>query len=133
MGLVERGLARLELGEAQAADESFTRAEVLFEQTQGDRTTPDRADLRVGAARVRMLRGEHQVALPLLREADAFWRDFDAENRGAGEAAFWLGRCLLALGHQAEARDTLARAKRLLATSPIPAHKELVKLTRTGV
>jgi len=34
------------------------------------------------------------------READEFWRGFDAESRWAGEAAYWLGRCQAALGRR---------------------------------
>ena len=65
-----------------------------------------------------------------LEMAHAFWRDFAPDNRGAGEAALWLGQCLLALDRKAEARAALNRAGKLLAASPMPADAELVKLTR---
>jgi tetratricopeptide (TPR) repeat protein len=70
------------------------------------------------------------AALPSLQKADLFWRDFDADNRWAGETALWLGRCYLALGRRAEAGDALSRAAKLLAASPIPSDVALVKLAR---
>jgi TolA-binding protein len=68
--------------------------------------------------------------LQLLQKADGIWREFDPDGRWAGETALWLGRCQLELGRRAEARETLARATRLLAASPIPADTALVKLAR---
>lgn len=62
-------------------------------------------------------------ALPLLENADLFWRDFAPNNRWAGETALWLGR-------RADAQAVLSRAARLLAASPIPADAELLKLAR---
>jgi hypothetical protein len=64
-------------------------------------------------------------AIPLLERADAFWRDFEPDNRWGGESALWLGRCHLALGRNAQARDALRRATKLLAASPLPADAAL--------
>jgi hypothetical protein len=64
----------------------------------------------------------------LLEEADAFWRRFDADNRWAGDAALWLGRCYADLDRHAEARAVLARAARILSRSPIPSDAKLVRL-----
>jgi eukaryotic-like serine/threonine-protein kinase len=114
-GLVEMGLAQLALGETVAAQGFFVRAETLFEEFQSEHTTPARADLHVGMARVQMQRGNHADALQLLEESDVFWREFDAQNRGAGETALWLGRCYLALGRSAEGRAALSRANKILA------------------
>ena len=61
------------------------------------------ADARVGIGRVQMRRSQPALALPLLEEADRFWRDFDPDNPGAGEAALWLGRAYRALGREVEA------------------------------
>jgi serine/threonine-protein kinase len=52
-GLVEAGLAKLGLGDAQAAQGYFTRAEELFAAVQGQRMTPARADLSQGMERAR--------------------------------------------------------------------------------
>ncbi len=129
-GLVESGLARLELGELARAQEFFDRAEASFNEFQPRFVTPQRADLLIGMARVRMQQREFAAALPLLRKADAYWRDFDPQSRWAGEAALWLGRCHMALGEGADGLDALRRAERLLAGSRIPADAALLKLTR---
>ena len=60
-------------------------------------------------------------ALQSAQRADLFWRDFDPENRSAGEGALWLGRCYLALGRHADARDAFARAQRVRGRSPVRA------------
>ena len=62
-GLLEAGLARLELGEVDAASQSFTRAEALFNDVHKEHATPARADLLVGMARVHLQRrdGEHAL------------------------------------------------------------------------
>jgi eukaryotic-like serine/threonine-protein kinase len=52
-GLVEAGLAKLELGEVDAAQSYFTRAEELFADVQGRRMTPARTELSNGMARAR--------------------------------------------------------------------------------
>jgi serine/threonine-protein kinase len=127
-GLLEAGLATLALHDEKRAQGYFDRAEKIFDDVQKKHATPARADLRVGMARVRMHHGEYEQALPLLESADSFWRDFDAENRWAGEAALWLGHCYLELGRRADAQATLSRAAKLLAASPIPGHAALVKL-----
>jgi len=127
-GLLEAGLARLELGEIDAAQQLFTRAEALFNDVQKQRTTPARADLLVGMARVQLQRGDYKTALQSAQGADRFWRDFDPDNRSAGEAALWLGRCYRALGRNAEAAETLRRAERMLSRSPIPSDRKLRQL-----
>jgi eukaryotic-like serine/threonine-protein kinase len=129
-GLLEAGLAKLELNDVEGAQGFFARAEQLFSDVQKRHTTPARAELHIGTARVLMRQRNYAAALPLLEKADAFWLEFDAENRGAGEAALWLGRCYLALGRKTDAQKALARAARLLATSPIPVDAALVKLAR---
>jgi tetratricopeptide (TPR) repeat protein len=126
----ELGLARLALGDTGAAEESFSKAETLFVQFQPQFTTPARSDLLIGTARAQMQRGKFIEALPTLQKADAFWREFAPQTRWAGEAALWLGRCLLALDRTREGRTELSRATALLASSPLPADAELVELAR---
>ena len=99
-GLLEAGLARLELGEFDTAQHLLTRAEALFNDVHKQRTTPARADLLVGMARVQLQRRDAVDALQCAQKADVFWRDFDPDNRWAGEAALWLGRALSGAGPQ---------------------------------
>jgi eukaryotic-like serine/threonine-protein kinase len=130
--LVEMGLARLALGELAAAQSSFGQAEALFAEFQREHTTPARADLQVGMARMQMQERNYVAALEQLEKVEAFWRDFDPQSRWAGEAAVWLGRCYAALGRSADARAALSRGGKILAGSALPADIELVKLAATG-
>ena len=132
-GLLEAGLARLELGELGTAEHLFARAEAIFNDVQQQRPTPARADLRVGMARVYLQRRNYLEALQSAEQADRVWRDFDSESRWAGEAALWLGRAQLALGREAEAIEALNRAERLLSRSPIPSDVKLLELARERV
>jgi serine/threonine-protein kinase len=116
--LVEIGLGQVELGRPAEAAATLERALALFAQLQ-TRMQPARAEALVGAARAYLGQGDPARALPLLEEADRFWRDFNPESRWAGEAALWLGRCYEALGRGGEARPVLARAARLLSRSPL--------------
>ena len=129
-GLLEAGLARLELGEVDTAEQLFTRAETLFSDVQKQRTTPARADLLVGMARIQLQRRDYADALPPLQKADLFWRDFNPDNRWAGAAALWLGRCYLAMGRTVEANEALNRAERTLSRSPVPSDTALLQLAR---
>ena len=57
-------------------------------------------------------RAESRTHLPPLEAAQPFWRDFAPDNRWAGEAALWLGRCYLALGRKSGSQRSLeSRAK----------------------
>ena len=129
--LVEAGQVRLERGEIETAGELFGRAEKLFNDVQKQRITPARADIMVGMARVQLQHREYGAALDSARSASLFWRDFEPDNRSAGEAALWLGRCYQALGRKAEAAEALGRAQHLLARSPVPADLKLLQLART--
>jgi serine/threonine-protein kinase len=129
-GLLEAGLAKLELGELEAAAERFTRAEAIFDEVHEERMTPARADLFVGIARLQWQRGDYAAALESARKADLAWRDFGPESRWAGEAALWLGRCSQAVGEDSEAAEAFVRAERALARSPIPADAELRQRVR---
>jgi tetratricopeptide (TPR) repeat protein len=129
-GLLEAGLARLELGELDTARHLLTRAQAIFNDVHQQRATPARADLLVAMARVHLLGGENTMALQCAQKADDVWRDFDPESRWAGEAALWLGRAHLAVGRNAEAREALSRAERLLAGSPLPCDVTLLQFAR---
>jgi serine/threonine-protein kinase len=130
-GIVELGLAQLELGDIAAAQQSFTQATVALAELQQERMTPTRADLMIGIARIQLQNSAPADALRALQAVDGYWRERRPDSRWAGESALWLGRCYFALDRQAEAQVALARAVRLLATSPLPADMALVKLARS--
>ena len=87
---VERGLTLLELGKADAAQESFGTAATALDQLHGDRMSPLRADLLIGQARVQLQRGNTAAALAGLERADAYWRGYRSDSRWAAESARWL-------------------------------------------
>ena len=127
---IEIGLNELELGRPEVAvvslEKALARARALHRPT-----TPESADALVGLGRARLARREPAAALSALQEANAFWQDFDPENRWAGEAAFWLGRCYSALGRPNEAKQVNARAAKILARSPLPGDAKLVQLAQS--
>jgi tetratricopeptide (TPR) repeat protein len=108
----------------------FTRADALFNDVHKQHATPARAELLVGMARVQAKRRDYANALQSAQKADLFWRDFDPDNRGAGEAALWLGRSYLALGRHAEALEALGRARSVLSRSRLPSDVQLLRLAR---
>ena len=125
--LADLALDHLELGEPQRA---LTLLEEVRSKERPGSMTPARADLLVGLGRAHLALGEPARALAHLRDADAFWRGFDGGNRWAGEAAFWLGRCELALGRTREARATLARSADILSRSPLSSDAKLLQTAR---
>jgi tetratricopeptide (TPR) repeat protein len=125
----EIGIGQLELGDHPRALASLKQALALSRRLHRQ-MTPLRADALVGVGRARMGLGRTAEAVPPLEEADAFWRDFDAGNRWAGEAALWLGRCYAALGRSGKAEAVLARAHAILSRSPIPIDSRLARLAR---
>ncbi|HTJ19013.1 MAG TPA: protein kinase [Steroidobacteraceae bacterium] len=129
--LVERGLDRLELKDYAGAQEDLDQALAIF-RAKFRNTTTWQADALVARGRLAMIRGDPATALTDLEEADQFWRALDADNRWAGEAALWLGRCYRALGRSQEASTALQRAAGILAKSPIAIDRQLLALTRDG-
>jgi tetratricopeptide (TPR) repeat protein len=129
--MVEIGLDQLELGRHDTALTTLQEALGLMKALDAP-PTPVREDALVGLGRLKTAQGLSTEGLPLLEEADRYWRDQAVESRWTGEAALWLGRCYVALGRSAEARPTLARADRILSRSPIPADARLVRIARAN-
>jgi serine/threonine-protein kinase len=127
--LVEIGLSRLDLQDAGGARAPLTEALSILSSKQR-MPTPERANAQLGLGRVELAVHRAQAALPLVEEADAFWRGFAPESRWAGEAAFWLGRCYDGLGRANDARPAYARAAKILAGSAFVADAKLVELAR---
>jgi eukaryotic-like serine/threonine-protein kinase len=119
------GLAQLERGEPAAALDTLTRAQRTSDQL-GFRMHPTYADILTGLGRARIELQSPAAALAPLERADAFWREFDAENVGGGAAAYWLSRAYVLAGRKAEADAALARARALLVHSPLPSDARLL-------
>ena len=85
------GLAQLDQGEPAAAIVSFERALKEFERLES-RVTPARADALAGLGRARLAQGDAAQAVPLLEQAEQFWRGFDPASHSATEAGDWLAR-----------------------------------------
>ncbi len=98
--LVELGLDRLELGDANEAEKYFQEALGLMETNQS-KSSPRRADALVGLARVYLGRQQAPRALPLVEEAETYWREITPECRAAADAAHWREEVLKALARTA--------------------------------
>jgi serine/threonine-protein kinase len=114
--LMELGLAQADDGQHEAARTSLTRARETF-AALGAKPHPAHAETLLALARIEITQQRPARALGLLQEADAFWRGFDPEHRGAAEVARWLARCHAALGQHAAANAEEARAVRILDRS----------------
>jgi tetratricopeptide (TPR) repeat protein len=120
------GLALVELNESAEAIAVLAEAVGLLERFETT-PSPTRAEVNVGLGRALLRNGAADKALVHLQHADAFWRDFDSQNRGAGEAAFWLSAALGETGSRSEAEAALARALPLLTRSPLERDRQLVR------
>jgi tetratricopeptide (TPR) repeat protein len=123
--LTHLGLAQLERAEHAAALASLSRARQLNE-TLEIRMNPQYADVLTGIGRAHIALRAPADALASLERADAFWREFDAENISGGAAAYWLSRAYAMTGRKAESAVALARARALLVHSPLPSDARLL-------
>lgn len=122
--LVEAAVSQLELNAVEDASRSLEEAKSLLSHPDG-RMHPDLADVLAGLGRVKMRQSRFAEALNLLEQADTFWRGFDAENRWAGETAFWLAKCQRAVGRREDSQETSRLAARILSRSPLLADRRL--------
>ena len=120
------GLAHLERGEFDAALAALTRAREANDRL-GFRMNPAYADVLCGLGRAHIELRSPAAALAPLERADAFWREFDAENVAGGAAAYWLSRAYALTGRKADAEATLARARALLVHSPLASDARLLR------
>ncbi|MEO8019420.1 MAG: serine/threonine-protein kinase [Pseudomonadota bacterium] len=128
---MELGLAELELGDVRAESTLLEVDSAL--RKSGVDMHPAFAEVMTGLARIKLAQHASEASLPLLQRADAFWREFDARNRGAGEVAYWLGRAQLEAGQRTAARENLSRAVEILRDSPLPSDRRLVQAARAAV
>jgi serine/threonine-protein kinase len=120
------GVAQLELGNTQEADESLREADKAGRKAYVN-MTPPRADVLVSLTRALLQENHATKALPLIEEADRFWQSYDANVRWAGEAAYWHGKTLVATGNKKDARSFLVRAAEILKKSPISSDAKLAE------
>jgi serine/threonine-protein kinase len=128
-----------ELGLDHEALHEHSAAIAMLEQAQSQAaaiwptTTPVQAEIWLAQGRAHLESGQAVAARPLLVRADAFWRAFDADNRLAGEASFWLARGEEAMNHLPQSREAYTRAAANLARSPVPSDTALVMAARTAL
>jgi tetratricopeptide (TPR) repeat protein len=128
----DAGLALIETGAVAHALRHLDDARERYATLQG-RVSPNRADALIGSGRARLQLGRAAEAVVLFEQADAFWRDFDPDNRWAGEAAYWHARGLTAVGRSGEARMHYTRAARLLARSAFPGDAQLARAAASAM
>ncbi len=112
--LTHLGLAQLEGGDSAAALATLTRALQASDAVKL-RMNPTYADALCGLGRAHLETNSPVAALAPLERADAFWREFDAENVSGGPAAYWLSRAYALAGRKTDATVALARARALRA------------------
>jgi tetratricopeptide (TPR) repeat protein len=126
--LLGLGVARLESGRPAEAEDWLRQADAAARMTFLN-FIPLRADIAVQSGRALLAQNKVPAARESLVAADDYWRGFDANNRSAGEAAYWLAQVHLTAA-DADARAVLARAVKILEDSPLPADAKLVQAAR---
>jgi tetratricopeptide (TPR) repeat protein len=124
--LTSLGWAQLERGEHDAALATLRRAQEAIDKL-GFRMNPAYADVLSGLGRAHIELHSPTAALAPLERADAFWREFDAENVAGGAPAYWLSRAYAQTGRKADAEAALARARALLVHSPLASDARLLR------
>ncbi|HEU4779274.1 MAG TPA: serine/threonine-protein kinase [Steroidobacteraceae bacterium] len=123
------GVARLELGQAADAEKWLRQADEAARGTYVN-FIPLRADIAMNLGRALLAQGNVAAARESLAAADNYWRGFDASNRSAGEASYWLAQGLRAAKADGEARVEFARAVKILEGSPLRADAQIVHAAR---
>ena len=123
------GVARLELGHAADAEKWVRQADEAARGTYPN-FIPVRADIIMNLGRALLAQGNVPAAREAFAAADNYWRGFDASNRSAGEAAFWLAQAMRAAKANREARVEFTRAVKILEASPLRADAKLVQAAR---
>jgi eukaryotic-like serine/threonine-protein kinase len=126
------GVARLELGEVADAEKWLRQADEAARGTYVN-FIPLRADIAMNLGRAQLAQGNVAAAREALAAADNYWRGFDASNRSAGEAAYWLAQGLRAAKANREARVEFTRAVKILEGSPVHADAKLVQAARLAL
>jgi serine/threonine protein kinase/lipoprotein NlpI len=126
------GVARLEVGDAAESEKHFREADAAAGRSFLA-YIPLRADITMQLGRALLAQNKVDAARQSFATVDDYWRGYDAANRSAGEAAYWLGQSHLAADARPEARAALVRAIAILKDSPLPAHARFVAGARGDV
>jgi len=114
--LTRHGHALILADDLDAAQSALQHAMQLHD-ARAVKATPSRAETLVVLTELGLRRGNRSDALGFAREADAFWRAYRPRDRGAGEAAAWLGRALIASGDGGGGRVELRRGEAIRASA----------------
>jgi tetratricopeptide (TPR) repeat protein len=123
------GIARLELGHAAEAEHWMRQADAAARITFVN-LMPLRADIAMHLGRSLLAQKKLGPARESFVIADTYWQRFDATNRSAGEAAYWLAQGHLATAAGREARAALSRAIVALKDSSLPGDVRLLASAR---
>jgi serine/threonine protein kinase/tetratricopeptide (TPR) repeat protein len=123
--LTEIALVQLALQHDESAEESANEAVALLRTAQLQ-TSPWLADALVAQGRARLALDRAVDACVALDEAHTFWSGYAPSSRAAGEATYWLGRCLSTLGQADAARTAYAQAAVSLQSSRLPGDAQLL-------
>lgn len=126
------GLARLELGHAAEAEDWLRQADEAVRKTFLG-MTPLRADIAMNRGKTLLAQGKAAAANEAFTVANAYWLDYDATNRGAGVAAYWLAKGKLADGKRQDARVEFVRAVKILENSVLPGDARLMADARRSL
>jgi serine/threonine-protein kinase len=126
--LLEIGMLRVELRQYEAAIAPLDEVRTAL---GSDSFEPNDAEVLVGLGRAKLGLGRPADALPLLDEANRFWREFDPENLWSGEASLWLSEAYAALGRSREAIEARKHAVGVLSRSSDPAAARLLRVARS--
>ncbi len=123
------GVARLELGQAADAEDWLRQADESARKTFLG-MTPLRADIAMNLGRALLAQGKIAAANESFAIANAYWLDYDATHRCAGQAAYWAAQGHLATRTSRQARAELTRAIDILEASALPGDARQAKSAR---
>ncbi len=123
------GVARLELGQAADAEAWLRQADESARKTFLG-MMPLRADITMNLGRALLAQGKIAAANESFAAANAYWLDYDATNRSAGQAAYWVAQGHLATSTSRQARAELTRAIDILEASALPGDVRQAKKAR---
>ncbi|MEO8017555.1 MAG: serine/threonine-protein kinase [Pseudomonadota bacterium] len=126
------GVARLALGRAGEAEDWLRQADESVRKTFVG-MTPLRADIAMNLGRTLLAQDKIVAANESFAAVNAYWLDFDASNRCAGQAAYWAARGHFANGARQEARAQFTRAIDILKSSALPDDVRLVADARRTI